>query len=363
MARNSFKCSVDHHRLKNVQFTNINFAFFIFAAYALTVVGVSFWRQFALRRKHLDIPNERSSHTEPTPRGGGVIIFIVTIVFLMFWALLTGSFNEIYPFLLAAGLIAVVSWLDDLFSLPSLLRFSVHTIAALIAVFGIGFFRLLELPFVSTVELPQIIGQFLTVLWIVGLTNAYNFMDGIDGIAGTQGLVAGIGWSVLGFLTGQPLHGILGGLLAATCAGFLWHNWHPAKIFMGDVGSAFLGFSLAILPVYATKKPETANIAAVLGILLVWTFVFDSVLTFLRRAIQRENVFSAHRSHLYQRLVINNYRHDTVTVLYGLLAVIGAVLAIYFSVHTEQMIVLIIPVILAGGLWSFVAMSRIKKAQ
>ena len=98
------------------------------------------------------------------------------------------------------------------------------------------------------------LGLIITFLWIVGLTNAYNFMDGIDGIAGGQAVVAGLGWAGLGYLTDQPLIGLLGLLLAASSLGFLGHNWPPARIFMGDVGSAFLGFTFAVLAVAAAQR-------------------------------------------------------------------------------------------------------------
>jgi UDP-N-acetylmuramyl pentapeptide phosphotransferase/UDP-N-acetylglucosamine-1-phosphate transferase len=182
-------------------------------------------------------------------------------------------------------------------------------------------------------------------------------MDGIDGIAGTQGLIAGIGWSLAGWLANDSLVLLFGGLLSATNLGFLWHNWHPARIFMGDVGSAFLGFSFAVLPLLAMQQTEEKSDLAIFGVLVVWTFIFDAGLTFVRRAKRGENVFAAHRSHLYQRLVIADYSHSLVSLVYGALSIIGLGLAVLWLRSNEnglKLIVLIILSFVSVGLWLFV---------
>ena len=328
----------------------------------MSVTGVEFWRRMALRRRHLDFPNERSSHTQPTPRGGGVIIFLVTFAFLVFGGWKNGNLREILPFLAGAVLIAIVSWIDDLRSLPSLLRFAVHSIAAFVVIWGIGYFKAIEIGF-ATVNFDFLFfGQLFTWLWIVGLTNAYNFMDGIDGIAGTQGLTAGIGWCLFGFLTQQPFIFLFGGLLAAASLGFLWHNWHPARIFMGDVGSAFFGYSLAVLPLLMMKEKGEQGNWAVIGLLLVWTFVFDTVLTVVRRTLRRENIFAAHRSHLYQRLVIAGFRHDTVTMIYGVLSAAGIVWGwLYLTQSQITLAAFLVIAVFAVSLWLFVNGIEAKK--
>ncbi len=333
----------------------------ILAAYVLTALGVEGWRRLALQRKILDVPNERSSHINPTPRGGGVIIFAVTLAFLIAGAAQSGRLVFLSPFLAGAVLIAVVSWLDDLYSLPSWLRFGVHTVAAMLVIFGIGYFKNVALPFYNLSFGTWFLGQVLTLLWIVGLTNAYNFMDGIDGIAGAQGLTAGIGWGLAGWLIGDQLIFLFGGLLAATNLGFLWHNWHPARIFMGDVGSAFLGFSFAALPLLAMRQTENTGGWMVFGFLLVWTFIFDAVLTFIRRTRRGENVFAAHRSHLYQRLVIAGYPHNLVSLGYGILSVVGlglAILWLIFNQNEIKLLTVMFLILMAAGLWVFVVRSE-----
>jgi UDP-N-acetylmuramyl pentapeptide phosphotransferase/UDP-N-acetylglucosamine-1-phosphate transferase len=155
--------------------------------------------------------------------------------------------------------------------------------------------------------------------------NAFNFMDGIDGIAAGQGAVAGAAIAVLGWLLDVPPATLLGLTIAAACLGFLPHNWSPATIFMGDVGSAFLGFLLATAPLVA-PAPEQAPIGVLPFALVVWPFLFDTTLTFIRRAARGENVLAAHRSHLYQRLTLAGWSHGRVAALYTALAAVTAVL-------------------------------------
>ncbi|NJP04118.1 MAG: glycosyltransferase family 4 protein [Chloroflexaceae bacterium] len=318
-------------------------------------------RQYALNRAIIDVPNERSSHSQPTPRGGGLALVVVTIGGAWVFYLLLLRDSAWFPLLMytiGAVLIAGVSWLDDLRSLSNRLRLATHVLGALIAVVGLGFWHTIRLPFFGPVPF-DLIGLLITIIWIVGLTNAYNFMDGIDGIAGSQAVVAGLGWAVLGWRTDDALVGLLGLLLTASSLGFLGHNWPPARIFMGDVGSAFLGYSFAVLPLIAMST--TINMAVwdrlpLTAALLVWPFVFDTVLTFLRRLRAGENVFAPHRSHLYQRLIITGHSHRFVTLLYIGLAVVGFVLAFvwWLALPGADLIVGMTIPLLCVGLWAFV---------
>jgi len=295
-------------------------------AFTASYLLVFWFRRWALRCNLLDIPNERSSHVVPTPRGGGLAIVIVTLIGSgALWVIkpLWGV-NDLIILVMGAALIAGISWWDDLHPLPYWIRFAVHITAAGIVVMGFGPWRVLQIPLVGHLDLGWI-GLPVTLLWIVGLINAYNFMDGIDGIAGGQAVVAGLGWTILGWLGNQPLSAALGLLLAASSLGFLGHNWSPARIFMGDVGSAFLGYTFAVLPVIAGQHDPRFALA---GVLLVWPFVFDTAFTFLRRLFQRENIFTAHRSHLYQRLVITGFSHKTVASMYIGLAMLGLVCSV-----------------------------------
>ena len=300
-----------------------------FISFGATYTGILLFIRWSLRRNLFDVPNERSSHTVPTPRGGGLIIVIVCLTaYTVSTIFLKGSFSWCY--LLGAFLVAAVSWLDDLYKVSVIWRFFIHALSASLVIYGLGYFDALHIPPVGSFSVGAF-GIILTFLWIVWLTNAYNFMDGIDGIAGVQALTAGIGWFLVGSLFGLDTTAIYGGILAFSAIGFLIHNWQPAKIFMGDVGSAFLGFTFACLP-FLARNENAANgaIMPLIAILLVWFFVFDSVFTFIRRLLKKQKVWTAHREHLYQKMVIAGRTHAFVAGLYGILSLILVISLIFW---------------------------------
>lgn len=290
-----------------------------FLALACAVVAwtlVLGMRQWAPRLRLLDVPNDRSMHKHATARGGGAAIVAVTAVGIAAGAAL-GTRPE-WPafggYLAGALLIATVSLLDDFHALPAGVRLAIQCAAAALMVLGLA-----SQPGFVLSPIPMMLGWGIALIWSVGLTNAYNFMDGIDGLAATQGLVAGLGWTALAALNHETWLSLLGLLLAAGCAGFLIHNWPPAKIFMGDVGSAFLGFTFAFMTLAELRRSPQV---ALVGALMLWPFIFDALFTMLRRAAHRENLLVAHRSHFYQRLVLAGWRQASVTLLYGFLSLI-----------------------------------------
>ena len=290
---------------------------------AAAIPAIAVTKRWAERREILDHPNERSSHSTPTPRGGGLAIVVTTLLAAAIVELRNGDWplRWFAAVTMTAILVALVGWLDDLYTLSSLLRIGVHLLAASLLMMTVGFWT--ELPMIGRV--PAIVGVGLTLLWIVGLTNAYNFMDGIDGIAGGQAVVAGLGLAWLVWSSGDKTTAGFGMAIAGSATGFLFYNWQPARIFMGDVGSSFLGFLFASLTLVSSHHGSRFIVA---GFLVVWPFVFDSAFTFLRRLRRGERVFEAHRSHLYQRLVRTGVSHAVVAKLYMALAAAGVVAAI-----------------------------------
>lgn len=303
----------------------------IVMAFALT--GSAFLTALVRKLAIIDMPNERSSHTQPTPRGGGVGLVAMTVFGLLcsqfIWHLTT--WRGLWFYLGGIALLAAISWLDDIRTVSAKIRFLVHFLAAGIVVAKWGYWETFTLPFWGDIQLGWG-GLLLTLVWIVGLTNAYNFMDGIDGIAGGQALVAGIGWALVGWMLGDKFVFAMGGLLAASTLGFLFYNWSPAKIFMGDVGSTFLGFSFAVIPLIAAQSaPQGHRYIPWIGFLFIWPFVADTGFTLLRRIRNGENILQAHRSHLYQRMVIAGYSHQLVSLLYIALAILGSLLSLLIT--------------------------------
>ena len=283
-------------------------------ALLVAFVGGELFARWAPSRT-LDIPNARSSHSRPTPRGGGVVIVIGFLVGLGAWLALGGSLSpRALGWLGGALLVAVVSLVDDLRPLPAAPRLAIHLVGAAVLTFA-G---------VQQRELSIVAALPLAFVYVIALTNVYNFMDGIDGLAGSQALIAGAGLAIAGLIVANPLLAVGGGLLGAGAAGFLRHNLPPARFFMGDVGSTFLGFSFAGLTLLGNIGVGGGRLPLEFGVLLLAPFWFDSVVTLARRVVRGERWYAAHRSHYYQRLVACGLSHGQVTSLYAGVAVVAA---------------------------------------
>ena len=295
------------------------------------VVAAVVWAAlFPLRRQlvrwgMIDRPNARSSHVEPTPRGGGLAIVCAVLLGVLLWSVqsMVLPSRSVGAFVLLGGAIAAVGWIDDRRPLSARIRLTIQLLVAIGAIKAFGHIAAVWLPFVGSVQIGWF-GIPLTLLWIVGLTNAYNFMDGIDGLAAGQAVIAGVCWLLMMWGYSWMLSGVIGLLVAAASFGFLLHNWPPARIFMGDVASGFLGFTFATLALPGMAGDAYSDRMLIVGALFVGLFVGDATLTFARRLRNGERVFDAHRSHLYQRLTPSKQHHRPVTILYLLLAMLSA---------------------------------------
>ena len=302
----------------------------------LSYIGVSFIRSLVLRHQIMDHPKERSSHSLPMPRGGGLAI-VVLVLGTSSWFATETILNRSLIYILLSAILAWVGWRDDIYSLSPKFRFLVQGLIAIISILVMGYFRVVRIPMIGDVDLG-IIGIVITFLWIIGMINAYNFMDGIDGMAGGVALSAGLCWIVLSSNVHNPFVFWVALSIAASSLGYLGHNWPPAKIFMGDVASTFLGYSFAVLPLLSADQ---SGDALTIGTLLMWTVIIDPGATFIGRLLKRENIFSRHRSHLFQRLVIGGYKQGTISLLYILLTLLAGILSYEWS-HGDQIAPLLI---------------------
>jgi Fuc2NAc and GlcNAc transferase len=273
---------------------------------ALLLTGLA--RRIAVARSVLDVPNERSSHTSPTPSGGGLAIVVVVLSsVVILW--LTGVLGrgESCAILGGGTLVAVVGWLDDRRSLSAFTRLAAHVAAAAWAIWWLG-----GMPFLTTGREVHSLGMFGTVLAgfaIVWAINVTNFMDGIDGLAAGEVVTVTLTAAVLLTEVNPPL-AATAALTGGAALGFLPWNWRPARIFMGDTGSGFLGFVLAVL---AVASERAGALPALVWIVLYAVFATDATVTLLRRAWRGEQWYSAHRSHAYQRAVQGGWSHARVT--------------------------------------------------
>jgi Fuc2NAc and GlcNAc transferase len=254
-------------------------------------------RRYALRAALLDVPNERSLHRSPTPRGGGVAVALVTLAGLLATGLMSTIPADVAWALGVGGaLVAAVGWLDDRRGVSARVRAMVHAAAACWAAYWIW----------GEVT-PAAVAGVVCMMWAI---NLYNFMDGIDGLAGTEAASVGIIAGGLFLMSGRGDLAVVAFLVAAAAAGFLGWNWAPARIFMGDVGSGFLGFTFGALSLIAGRS---GALPLVLGLLLAGVFAFDATVTLLRRAARGEPWYRPHRSHAYQRLVQAGATHGEVS--------------------------------------------------
>ena len=286
------------------------------------------------RLSTLDIPNERSSHLTPTPRGGG-IAFVATSLVGLFFLLLNNTLNneDVLALGCAGAIVAVAGFLDDRQKISgAMFRLVLHGIGAIILVVGIGFPSQISL-FDQTIS-TGLIGSILGVLYLVWLLNLFNFMDGTDGIAASEAIFVCVTGAILNY---QALLGInhssAAVILAASTFGFILYNWSPAKIFMGDVGSGYLGIAIGGLSLMAAKQQHEL---LWVWIILLGVFVSDATVTLIRRLLRKQKPHVAHRSHAYQHLAIRFGSHTKVSLLVLAVNVVW-LLPIAFLVADKQL--------------------------
>jgi len=283
----------------------------LLATFCVSFLGSGMVWRYAMRSKLLDIPNTRSSHAVPTPRGGGLAIALS--FFAGSAALLVLGFldSKTMLALVGAGAIAGIGFLDDKRQLSAKLRFGVHLAAAIFAVSILG-----GLPtdiFSGLGPIEYWIRAFLSVFALTWATNLFNFMDGIDGIAAGEAIFMSGAGAILNYAFGGDA-GLTAAMLCLSAATFgfsLW-NWPPARLFMGDVGSGFLGFTLTVLALATSQRGGmTIGVWAILG----GVFLVDASVTLLRRMLRGDRWFEPHRMHAYQNLARRWHSHLRVTLL------------------------------------------------
>lgn len=285
-----------------------------------TALGVRLILPWLRAREVLDHPNARSSHTQPTPRGGGIVV--VAVLILALWAIALGNnaplrHTAIVTMELAA--LALVSWIDDRRGAPVWMRLAVQLAAVSAGLANIGLAAFAERNGLSPWLLAIPVG--LAWMWFV---NLYNFMDGIDGITGTETASIGVGLVALAVVTlgsvaGQGLTGLA---LAGAAIGFLVWNWHPARIFLGDVGSVPLGFLVGGLLIEAALAGQWAP-----ALILPLYYLADATVVLVRRALAGQKPWQAHKTHFYQRAHQGGLSHGQVSLCIGALNAVLIALA------------------------------------
>ncbi|MFM8248175.1 MAG: MraY family glycosyltransferase [Acidimicrobiaceae bacterium] len=267
----------------------------VIVGFALTLLI----RKSALKTNRLDVPNERSSHTSPTPRGAGLAVVVGFLLGLIALLVENTISDEVFLAIAIPGLVvALIGWLDDRGHLTSAKwRLIGHFACASLAVWLAG--GLPELPLANSTIDFGLAGDITAVVYLVWMLNLFNFMDGIDLITGVQTVTTSAGVAMLLLIGTESDLWKIFAVLAASILGFLFFNLPPAKIFLGDVGSGFIGFTTAAISITVAEKEPLVAWAM---IILLGVFVTDSTVTLLRRLVSREHVYIAHRTHAYQHL-------------------------------------------------------------
>lgn len=283
---------------------------FLVAVFVVSWVLTLVLRRYALAKSLMDIPNERSSHSIPTPRGGGVAIVVSFLLALPLLASLDLISLPALVGLLGSGLlVAVIGFADDHGHIAARWRLLGHFIAAAWALYWMNGLAPIEV-FGYAVNLGWF-GNILALLYLVWMLNLYNFMDGIDGLASAEAISVCLGMCLVYWFSGNTELIWLPLVLAATVAGFLWWNIPPARIFMGDAGSGFLGLVLGVIVLYCAWTKPTLLWS---WLILLGVFIVDATFTLVRRLFRGAKIYQAHRSHAYQSASRFYVSHKRVTL-------------------------------------------------
>ncbi|HCA43918.1 MAG TPA: hypothetical protein DEP28_11780 [Bacteroidetes bacterium] len=276
-------------------------------AFLFSYLGNLFFINYLNKKKVLDLPNHRSSHKIPTPRGGGIPM-LLSFFIVSFIAYLFNTFEFDIHFYIGLFIIFIMGSFEDFKPMSVKLRLFIQILVSIYIIIIKSPFLTFPLPEPFNFNLNYYIAFILNIIWIVGVINIYNFLDGIDGYAGLQGIIVCIS-SLLLFSPNENSITIY--ILLFTLFGFMFVNFPPAKIFMGDAGAYGLGFIFAVLPYYIFENYSTGVFTVSM---FLWFFLADSLYTIIRRLKRKEKIFDAHRSHLYQRLNILGWSHKKINL-------------------------------------------------
>ena len=295
--------------------------------WVFSALSVAYLIKSSRQQGRIDVPNERSMHTTETPTGAGIVISACLIATVALFAIFKRDSIALY-LLVILSVLTVVGWLDDKRNMGIWHRLAAFFVLAILLCFGVGTIEDIQITNQLIIQFPFWLACIFTSIGFVWVVNLYNFMDGMDGLAAIQTIVAAFGFSVIFLQSMSNLSWMLvsiNSVLIASTIGFLIWNWHPAKIFMGDVGSLPIGGFFAVLIVCSVVYFQVSLWNA---ILMIGVFVFDTAFTLLRRAIKGENITQAHSSHLYQRLAKCGIAHHKIVFAYTMLMIACAGIAI-----------------------------------
>ncbi len=306
----------------------------LLSVFILSFVLTYLVKEYTKRKSIIDIPNHRSSHTVPTPRGGGLAVVIAWLagISVLFFV---NSINEnLYFAFLGSIPLIIVGIIDDVADVKPVIRISVQSLSAIWALYFLGGFQVIDFGYFSFSNVyVNTFFAFFIILWFV---NLFNFIDGIDGYLASGVLVF---TAALFFITGNT--SLL--ILSAAVFGFLIWNWQPAKIFMGDTGSTVLGFNFVVFAIYFQNYDK---VSFLIPLIISSVFWFDATLTLIRRFLNKEKLSSPHKKHTYQRLTQAGFSHQKVAFLSIFINIIFAGVAFFAINNPDYILISFLSVIL-----------------
>lgn len=286
---------------------------------------------FSEKQGLLDKPNERKIHSHPVPRLGGISIWFCTVVSFLVLILLSYYPHRslVSGLLLGSSLMFLLGLIDDVYNLSAKFKFVIQiSIATIVFLLGVKITSLF-IPFIGLVSLPKFLSYFITIGWIVGISNAVNFIDGVDGLAGSVITISSVTLGLISIAASDVVTALVAFILAGSMLGFLTYNFHPAKIFMGDSGALFAGFLLATLSVMFSMKNVDCKMYVPLIILAVP--ILDITFSSLRRILKGTSPFVADAEHIHHKLLNLGLSQNKAVLLLVLFSIVMGALATYIA--------------------------------
>lgn len=278
----------------------------------------------------IDKPDDiRKTHNYSTPSMGGLAIFVGVIFGFIYLQPILEINDQMFAIIIGALIMLITGAIDDIFNIRPMYKLTGQIIAAVVVVSSGLVIEKLTMPFIGTIYLEEF-GVLITIIWIVGASNAINLIDGLDGLAAGVSAIALTSILVMAVMDGRILVMGLCLILIGSCLGFLFHNFHPAKIFMGDTGALFLGYSIAIVSMLGLFK-NVAFFSFLVPIIVLGIPVFDTICAIIRRIVNKQGIAVADKKHIHYRLMNMGYSHRTTVLILYAFSIFFGITAIIFN--------------------------------
>ncbi len=314
------------------------YGFTFLLAFSISIISTPYVKKLAIKLNAVDNPKDRGLHTKTMPRMGGLAIYLGFIISILGVAFVENIFTtQLLGLFFGATIIVVVGIFDDIHNLPARIKLAFQIIAALIVInTGTSIDNIFYPIYVDF----YVLDDFITLIWIVGITNAVNIIDGVDGLAAGVSTINSIFLMILCILTGDTLSILFTSALAGSCLGFLPRNFNPAEIFMGDTGSTFLGFVLAVSSIMGVFK-SYALLAILISAFAIALPIFDTTFAIIRRFLTKKPIMQADRGHLHHRLVDHGYSQKKTVIILYVISIFAGLISISIALNNFTALMLV----------------------